>query len=196
MCAFWRKSALTECSPRASCYLEQRFGGSAPGYTVFFKGRKQHIQGGDQRHVGTTWNKRSLQAFVYPSPMWYRIWCWSAPDSLRAGVEDQPRTAGWRNASHITRLPPTTVAYFQVQYRYRISLPLIPITRLPPATTRCTKSTKYTRGLLYFTNYHIHDYEDFKPHNKVLEESKQHTRRIFIDPRSGAHGPGAPAEQT
>ena len=25
---FWRKSALTECSPRASCYLEQRVGGS------------------------------------------------------------------------------------------------------------------------------------------------------------------------
>ena len=46
------------------------------------------------------------------------------------------------------------------------------------------------------TNYHIHDYGDFKPHNKVLDESKQHTRRIFIDQRSGAHGPGAPAEQT
>ena len=28
-CAFfWRKSALTECSPRASCYLEQKVGGS------------------------------------------------------------------------------------------------------------------------------------------------------------------------
>ena len=31
---------------------------------------------------------------------------------------------------------------------------------------------------------------------KTLDESKHHRRRIFIDQRSGAHGPGAPAEQT
>ena len=62
--------------------------------------------------------------------------------------------------------------------------------------TRCTRTIKYARGLLYFTNYHIHGYGDFRPHNKMLGESKQHTRRIFIDQRSGAHGPGAPAEQT
>ena len=48
-----------------------------------------------------------------------------------------------------------------VQCCCRISLPLIPITRLPPATTRYTRTTKYAWGLLYFTNYHIHDYEGF-----------------------------------
>jgi len=31
---------------------------------------------------------------------------------------------------------------------------------------------------------------------KMLDESKQHRRRIFIGQRSGAHGPGAPMEQT
>jgi hypothetical protein len=36
------------------------------------------------------------------------------------------------------------------------------------------------RGLLYFTNYHIRDYEDFRLYNKTLDESKQHTRRVFI----------------
>ena len=28
----------------------------------------------------------------------------------------------------------------------------------------------------------------------MLDESKQHTRRVFIDQRSGAHGPGASTE--
>ena len=61
---------------------------------------------------------------------------------------------------------------------------------------RHTRTAKYARRLLYFTNYHIHDYEDFRPRNKMLDESKQHTRRVFIDQRSSAHGPGAPIEQT
>ena len=62
--------------------------------------------------------------------------------------------------------------------------------------TRHIGTIKYARGLLYFINYHIHDYGDFRPRNKMLDESKQHTRRIFIGQRSGAHGPGAPTEQT
>ena len=33
-----------------------------------------------------------------------------------------------------------------------------------------------------------------EPCNKTFDESKQHTRKIFIDQRSGAHGPGAPME--
>ena len=113
----------------------------------------------------------------------------------QAGDEDQPRTVRWSNVSHITRLPPTTATYFQVQCCYRISLPLIPITRLPPATARYTRTVKYARRLLYFTNYQIHDYGDFTPRNRMPDESKQHTRRIFIGQRSGAYGPGAPMEQ-
>ena len=61
---------------------------------------------------------------------------------------------------------------------------------------RYTRIAKYAWRLLYFTNYHIHDYGDFRPRNKMLDESKQHTRRIFISQRIGAHGPGAPMEQT
>ena len=51
---------------------------------------------------------------------------------------------------------------------------------------RYTRTAKYARRLLYFTNYHIHDYGDFRPRNKILDESKQHTNRVFIDQRSGA----------
>jgi hypothetical protein len=35
-------------------------------------------------------------------------------------------------------------------------------------------------GLLYFTNYHIHEYGNFRLYNKTLDESKQHARRVFI----------------
>ena len=38
--------------------------------------------------------------------------------------------------------------------------------------SRYTRTTKYARGLLYFRNYHIHDYGDFRPRNKMLDESK------------------------
>ena len=62
--------------------------------------------------------------------------------------------------------------------------------------SRYTRTTKYVRGLLYFKNYHIHDYGDFRPRNKMLDESKQHTRRIFVGQRSSAPGLGAPMEQT
>jgi hypothetical protein len=46
--------------------------------------------------------------------------------------------------------------------------------------TRFTRFTTHAQGLLYFTNYHIHDYGDFRLYNKTLDEAKQHTRRIFI----------------
>ena len=98
--------------------------------------------------------------------MWCWIWCWSAPDSLKTGDKDQPRTTRWRNEAHIIRLPPTTATYILVHCCCRISLPLIPITRLPPAMARYTRTTKHARRLLYFTNYHIHDYGDFRPRNK------------------------------
>ena len=61
---------------------------------------------------------------------------------------------------------------------------------------RHTRTTKYARGLLYFTNYHIHDYRDFRTSNKMLDESKQHPKRVFIGKRIGAHGPGALTEET
>ena len=66
-----------------------------------------------------------------------------------------------KDEAHITRLPPTTTTYILAQCCRGISLPLIPITRLPPATTRHTGTTKYARGLLYFTNYHVHNREGF-----------------------------------
>ena len=112
--------------------------------------------------------------------MWCCIWCWSAPDSLKTGDEDQPRTARWRNEAHITRLPPTTTTYILAQCCRGISLPLIPITRLPPATTRHTGTTKYARGLLYFTNYHVHDHEGF---NGISNRWKQALRDSIYRPK-------------
>ena len=56
-------------------------------------------------------------------------------------------------------------------------------------------TTKYARGLLYFTHYHIHNYRDFRTGNKRLDESKQHSGRAFIGKRSGSHGLGAPIEE-
>jgi hypothetical protein len=67
--------------------------------------------------------------------------------------------------------------YYLVQCCCKISLPLISITRLLPSTTRLTT---HVRWLLYFTNYHIYDYGDFRLYNKTFDESKQHTRTIFI----------------
>jgi hypothetical protein len=71
---------------------------------------------------------------------------------------------------HKTSLPATT--YYLVQCCCKISLPLISITRLLPFATRLIGLTTHVWGLLYFTNYHIHDYEDFKLYNKTLNESK------------------------
>jgi hypothetical protein len=58
------------------------------------------------------------------------------------------------------------------------------ITRLLLFATRLTRLTTHTRGLLYFTNYHIHGYEGIELYNKTLDESKQHTRRVFIGQRA------------
>jgi hypothetical protein len=58
------------------------------------------------------------------------------------------------------------------------------ITRLLPFTTRLTRLTTHARRLLYFTNYHIHGYRGFGLYNKTLDESKQHTRRVFIGERA------------
>jgi hypothetical protein len=54
------------------------------------------------------------------------------------------------------------------------------ITRLLPSATKLTRLTTYVRGLFYFTNYHIHSYGGFGLYNKTLDESRQHTRRVFI----------------
>jgi hypothetical protein len=94
------------------------------------------------------------------------MWCWircrSAPDSREAEWKDQPGVAGWGNASRITRLLPPTSTYYLIQCRYEISLPLISIIRLLPPTTRYTRLTTHVRGLLYFTNYYIHDYKTLR----------------------------------
>ena len=63
--------------------------------------------------------------------------------------------------------------YILVQCYCGISLPLIPITRLPLAMTRHTRTTKHAQGLLYFTNYHIHNYEGF---NRMFNGWKQALR--------------------
>jgi hypothetical protein len=58
------------------------------------------------------------------------------------------------------------------------------IKRLLPSTTRFTRITTHARRLLYFTNYHIHDYRNFRLYNKAPDESKQHTGRVFIRQRT------------
>ena len=37
--------------------------------------------------------------------------------------------------------------------------------------------------MLYFTNYHIHDYNNFRTSNKVLDESKQQSRGGIYRPK-------------
>jgi hypothetical protein len=58
------------------------------------------------------------------------------------------------------------------------------ITRLLSPATKLTRLTTYTRGILYFTNYHIYGYGGFRLYNKILDESRQHTKRIFIGQRA------------
>jgi hypothetical protein len=116
--------------------------------------------------------------------MWSWIRRWSAPDSRKTVWKKQPEATRWWNTSHITRLLPPTTTYYLVQCRCEISLPLISITRLLLSAIRLTRFTTHARGLLYFTNYHTHDYENFRLYNKTLDESKQHTRRIFIGQRA------------
>jgi hypothetical protein len=43
--------------------------------------------------------------------------------------------------------------------------------------------TTHAQRLFYFTNYDIHGYGGFELYNKTLDESKQHTRRVFIGQR-------------
>jgi hypothetical protein len=97
--------------------------------------------------------------------------------------KDQLKAIGWWNVSHITRLLSPATTYYLVQCYYKISLPLISITRLLSSATKLTRLTTYVRGLLYFTNYHIYGYGGFELYNKTLNESKQHTRRVFIGQR-------------
>jgi hypothetical protein len=54
------------------------------------------------------------------------------------------------------------------------------IIRLLPSATKLTRLTTYAWGLFYFTNYHIHGCGSFGIYNKTLDESRQHTRRVFI----------------
>jgi hypothetical protein len=116
--------------------------------------------------------------------MWSWIRRWSAPDSRKAVWNDQPGATKWWNASHIIRLLPPASTYYLVQCCCEISLLLILITRLLPSATRLTRFTTHARGLLYFTNYHIHCCRGFGLYNKTLNESKQHTRRVFIGQRA------------
>jgi hypothetical protein len=115
--------------------------------------------------------------------MWSWIRRWSALDSHNAVWKDQPGATGWWNVSHITRLLPPATTYYLVQYCCEISLPLTSITRLLSLATRFTRLTTHARGLFYFTNYHNHGYGGFGLYNKTLDESKQHTRRVFIGQR-------------
>jgi hypothetical protein len=74
--------------------------------------------------------------------------------------------------------------YYLIQCCREISLPLISITKLLPLATRLTRLTTHVRGLLYFINYHKHGYGGFGLYNKTLDESKQHTKSVFIDQRA------------
>jgi hypothetical protein len=98
--------------------------------------------------------------------------------------KDQLGATGWGNASHITRLLTPATTYYLVQCCCKISLPLISITKLLLSATRLTRFTTHARGLLYFTNYHIHSYGGFRLYNKILDESKQHTGKVFIGQRA------------
>jgi hypothetical protein len=44
--------------------------------------------------------------------------------------------------------------------------------------------TTHAWGLLYLTNNHARDYGNFRLYNKTLDESEQHTRRVFIGRRA------------
>jgi hypothetical protein len=115
--------------------------------------------------------------------MWFWIRHWSAPDNHKAVWKDQLEATGWWNASHITRLLPHATTYYLVQCCREISLPLISIIRLLPSATKLARLTTHVRGLLYFTNYHIHDYGSSGLYKKTLDESRQHSMRVFIGQR-------------
>jgi hypothetical protein len=142
-----------------SCYMAEH---TLLDYTIFFKRRAQCIQDWCQWHSKTTWTRWGSQASVYLSPMWCWIRCQSAPDSREVEWKDQSGVAEWGNVSHITRLLPPASTYYLIQCRCEISLSLISIIRLLPPTTRYIRLTTHVRGLLYFTNYHIYDYETLR----------------------------------
>jgi hypothetical protein len=154
-----------------TCYSTEH---TLPDYTVFFEGGAQCIQDWCQWYSMTTWIRWGWQASVYLSPMWSWITCWSALDSHKAEWKDQPRTARWGNTSHITRLLPVVRTYYLVQCCYEISLPLISITRLLPPTTRYTRLTTHAQGLLYFTNYYIHDYKTSRSTPRLYQFTTAH----------------------
>jgi hypothetical protein len=112
--------------------------------------------------------------------MWYWIRRWSTPDSHKTVWKEQPEATEWWNTSYITRLLSPATTYYLVECCYEISIPLISITRFLPFATRLMRFTTHARGLLYFTNYHTYDYGNFRLYSKTLDESKQHTRRVFI----------------
>jgi hypothetical protein len=67
-----------------------------------------------------------------------------------------------------------------MQYHWKISLPLISITRLLPFATSSTRFSTHTRGLLYLTNHHIHDYK-LQALHQDFTGLQQLIRRVFID---------------
>jgi hypothetical protein len=84
---------------------------------------------------------------------------------------------------------------YLAQCRCEISLPLISITRLLPPTTRYTRLIIHARGLLYFTNYHIHDYKTSRSIPRPYRFATARQGGIYR-PRSAVHGPSALTNQT
>jgi hypothetical protein len=127
------------------------------------------------------------------------MWCWircrSAPDSHEVEWKNQPGAVGWENASHITRLLPLVSTYYLVQCRCEISLPLISIIRFFPPATRYTRPTTHARELLYFINYHIHEYKTSRFTPRLYRFAAARQEGIHR-PRSGVHGPSPPTNQT
>jgi hypothetical protein len=102
-------------------------------------------------------------------------------EQLQDSVEGSTRSYWMMERIPHHRLLPLATTYYLVQCCCEISLPLISIIRLLSFATRFTT---HARGLLYFTNYHIHGYGGFGLYNKTFDESKHHTRRVFIGQRA------------
>jgi hypothetical protein len=112
--------------------------------------------------------------------MWCWIMCWSALDNREAKWKNQPETLGWENASHITRLLPSTRIDYPVQYRWEISLPLL-YHKTSSIYYKQYKIPIHARGLLYLTSHRIHDYKLQTLHPQDFTGSQQLARRVFID---------------
>jgi hypothetical protein len=63
---FWRKSALTECSPQASCFLEQKAGGS----WIFIVVKTKNLIWG---YVPCS--PRAYIQFLFIQELGYRVFC-------------------------------------------------------------------------------------------------------------------------